>query len=200
MTISDSNLGTSQLYGKFFSLVGGQIRDNSYSQPIATPCLVPHWHQLATHWQRSCQLVAKRETIVLPWNKYTVWIDYWSRRRTISKATAKTQCHSHPTPTSIKMSILCQSDRMLVSTQYHFIAIAMSILLSIGRSNANLNLIPHLVKGTTSTIWIIDTGRSLIGKASARIGTGHFNPATKTGDQLVTNLGTRLLWGPTEVS
>ena len=144
-------------------------------------------------------MVAKRETIVLPWNKYTVWIDYWSRRRTISKATAKTQCHSHPTPTSIKMSILCQSDRMLVSTQYHFIAIAMSILLSIGQSNANPNLIPHLVKGT-STIWIINTGRSQIGRASERIGTGNVNPATKAGDQLVTNLATRLLWGPTEVS
>ena len=59
---------------------------------------------------------------------------------------------------------------------------------------------PPLSSRNKYHIWIINTGRSLIGKASPRIGTGNVDPATKTGDQLVTNLGTRLLWGPTEVS
>ena len=58
---------------------------------------------------------------------------------------------------------------------------------------------PHLVKGT-STIRIINNGRSPIGRASARIGTGHVNTSSKFRDQLVTNLGTRVLWRPTEVS
>ena len=56
----------------------------------------------------------------------------------------------------------------------------------------------------SSNLWTIDNRRSPIDRASAQIGTGHVNLSSiyrqSIGDQLVTNLGTRVLWRPTEVS